>query len=88
MGLTEPSTKFEICDWKSKDPNSFLQRMHTVRPLKDDVRVEYRSLMIQEGLIHLIVNPSITEEFYLILKTTLLILTYILTDYLEGLLNG
>jgi hypothetical protein len=60
FGLTEPSTKFKTCNWKSKDPNSFLQRLHYKLPLKDDVRVEYRALLVQEVAL----NPPGSKPYH------------------------
>ena len=60
MGMTEPKTHFEICDWEAKNPKSFLQKIHWMKPLKDDVRVEYRSLMVQEVAL----NPPGSKPFH------------------------
>ena len=60
LGLTEPSTKFKSCEWKSKDPKSFLQRVHYKLPLKKDLRVAYRALLIQEVNL----NPPGSKPFH------------------------
>ena len=44
----EPLTKMIDCEWESKDKNSFYQRIFYSLPVLDDIRVSYKSLIIQE----------------------------------------
>jgi len=50
----EKSTKIKICEWKAKNPKSFLQKLIFTLPINQDIRVAYRSYMVQEINLDLI----------------------------------
>lgn len=44
----EKRTKLMVCDWKSPNPKSFLQRMKFTYPIKQHIGIAYRSYIVQE----------------------------------------
>ncbi|TDJ06882.1 MAG: hypothetical protein E2O68_04465, partial [Deltaproteobacteria bacterium] len=44
----EKRTKLMVCEWKSSNPKSFLQRMKFTYPIEQDIRIAYRSYIVQE----------------------------------------
>ncbi len=44
----EPDTLLRVCFYQAKDPNAYLQKVYTILPLNDDLRVSYKSLLVQE----------------------------------------
>lgn len=44
----EKGTAMAICDWKNKEPNGFIQKFRLTYPKKDDIKLSYRSYILQE----------------------------------------
>jgi len=44
----EPKTELRVCLYESEDENAFVQKVYSVLPLSNDLRVSYKALLIQE----------------------------------------